>query len=419
MRTPYESEVALHLKRNYLVHCADGGLWMGAMAFVAADTIMPSLVRSLGGPTWLIALTPMLMMLGFVWPPILTAHIAESRARLLPFIIGLGVFQRLPFLVAGLALWFFGQSHPGPVLVVVALSPFISGVMGGFNWTAWLEMTSRLIPPRRRASATAIRSLIGALMGFGAGEVVKVVLADAPGPSGYAILHFIAFGILGLSLAAFVFFREPSVPPSDQAPKRSLKENLRSIPELMRSHSSLRRFLYSRLLSNSVFIIMPFLAIHAVQTADRGPAFLGSLIQAQMAGGILGNIAAGWLGDRKGGKIPLVAAYLGTILLSAIAITATGATGFLCVFFLLGASISLKLVGQSTLSLEICPPNRRPTYSSVLSGLSFPTMLLAAGASTLIQEMTGSLTLNGIVTIILMTGALLTVLPIPEPRGSS
>ena len=69
MRTPYESEVALHLKRNYLVHCADGGLWMGAMAFVAADTIMPSLVRSLGGPTWLIALTPMRRESAPHWDP--------------------------------------------------------------------------------------------------------------------------------------------------------------------------------------------------------------------------------------------------------------------------------------------------------------------------------------------------------------
>ena len=44
------------------------------------------------------------MAVGLVWPPLLTAHRVERLWRMKPFVMFTGVFQRLPYLVAGLAL---------------------------------------------------------------------------------------------------------------------------------------------------------------------------------------------------------------------------------------------------------------------------------------------------------------------------
>jgi sulfofructose kinase len=37
-------------RRNYLAHSFEGGLYMGALSFVSASTLMPTVVRSLGVP---------------------------------------------------------------------------------------------------------------------------------------------------------------------------------------------------------------------------------------------------------------------------------------------------------------------------------------------------------------------------------
>ena len=39
---------------NYAMMTIDGGLFMGGLGFLAAQTLMPKMIQSLGGPIWLI-----------------------------------------------------------------------------------------------------------------------------------------------------------------------------------------------------------------------------------------------------------------------------------------------------------------------------------------------------------------------------
>lgn len=418
-REQYELEVRTHFRRNYTAHCLDGAFFIGAMVFVAADTVMPAMIRSLGGGDWLIALMPQMMMLGFLLPPLMTAHRVERMERLKGFILTCGIFQRLPYLLAALGLLFFADSHPLAVLLLAAFAPMLSGLAGGISIGGWLEMTSRLIPARRRSSGTAIRAVSGAVIGIGAGEIIRRTLAEHPGPEGFGILHLWAFGFLCLSFVSFCLFKEVPKPLNASQPKRNLIQNLRAMPELLRSDPLYRRFIFVRFLSSAPFILTPFLGLHAVNATGGNGSFLGAIVQAQTLGGILGNIAAGWLGDRYGGRLPMKWSQVGYLLVCGGAIFSQSEWAFLLTYLVLGAAQSGYLVGQQTLAIELSPEDRRPSYFALISIVLFGGMLLIAGMSTLLQKLFASVTPAAIVVAIAMIGAHFVLEKIPEPRNRS
>lgn len=403
--------------RNYLANGIEGGIYIGGMALLSADSVLPAMIRSLGGPTWLISLMPMMMILGCVWPPLLTAHWIEQMTHVKPLCMVTGFLQRLPVGIAGIFLLTCADTHPELVLAVAALAPLVSGLLFGSSMGAWTELVTRIIPKERRASCWAIRYLVTAVIGVAAGVIVRWVLDEYPGPRGYGLLHLSCFGFLMLSYAVFAMIREMPRPLHLTTNGRGLSENLRSLPTLVRNDLRLRSFMIARVLRSGLFVVSPFLAIHALETTGNSDAYLGQLVSVQMAGAIVGNIVAGYLGDRFGGKRILILARL---ILAAVALLAAinqAGWGFLVVFFLLGFGTYADRVGGATLSVEICPEDRRPTVMSLMMTISFPSMLAAAAASTALRESCSSLIPAASVTAVCLLTSVAFLWGIPEPRS--
>jgi len=410
------AEVRQFFWRNYVSHSIEGGLFIGGMAFLAGDTVMPSMIKSLGGPEWLIALMPVIMSLGFMLPQLLTAHRVEQLQWVKPFVMFTGIFQRTPYLAAALALFLLAGTHPMLTLAIVAATPLVGGIAGGLSFSAWIELISKIIPERRRSSAWAVRYIIGAAIGIGAGSVIRSVLRDHPGPAGYAMLHLHASAFLWLSYLAFAAIRETRKPPGIIATPRGLHENLRSLPHLLRSDIQLRRFLGMRVCGLGLNIMIPFLAIYALRVTGHDESFLGHFVTAQMTGGIIGNLLAGYLGDRYGGKLPV---FIGRVLLLALSIAAVvnrSETGFVVIFFTLGFAVFLENVGATTLSIELCPHDRRPTYMAFISAVIMPCTLLAAAVSTVVRVATGGIALAAALSAALLALSFYFLVRLREPR---
>jgi MFS family permease len=406
-----------HLRLNYLAHTVEGGLFIGGMAFVNANSVLPKMVSSLGGPSWLISVMPLMMALGFVWPPLLTAHRVERLWRMKPFVMFTGVFQRLPVLVAGLTLFLLSDGYPRLVLAAVALAPLMSGICGGLSSSAWWELVARTVPANRRASVWALRQVITASLGILAGGIVAAVLDRWPGTTGYGALHLIAFGFAVMSYMAFMLVRETPAPPVEPGNSRGLLENLRGLPALIRSDRRLHSFIPMQVLGMGIYIMVPFLAIHALTVCGRSERDLGFLVVAQMVGHLAGNCLAGFVGDRRGGKLPLVFARALHVIVCGLAAFAASWWVFTAVFFLLGAGFACHRVGWATLSVEICPPERRPTYMAMLMTFALPSMLTAAGLSTAVRELSGSFALASSLGGTAVIASLLFLLKVRDPRG--
>jgi MFS family permease len=402
--------------RNYLAISIEGGFFMGGMAFLSAETVLPVIVESLNGPNWLISLVPSLAPLGFLLPSIISAHWIERMQAVKSFSMTIGIFQRLPYLVAGLALLGLGNDHPGITLTIVVAAPFLSGLIGGIGLSAFFELLARIIPEDRRASNLAIRFIIGGLIGILAGVIVKLVLTEYPGTTGYGILHLIAFTLMMLSFLFFSFIREINKNRSPQTTHRNLLHYFQTMPAFLKSDPYLTRFIAIRCTGIGFLVIIPFLALHVIEVTGADESIVGVLIVFQMLGGLLGNITAGILGDRFGNRLTLRMAKLCFILMSVSILITQSLWGFYAIYFLFGFSFYANNVAASSLMTELAPVARRPTFMGILAFITVPAILLTSGLSALIREYTGSIYPACVAAIVLLAASLVFLQTLVDPR---
>jgi MFS family permease len=391
---------------------------MGGLAFVAANSVLPVLVNLLGGPAWTISASPMLMMVGFSLLPLFTAHRIERLRRVKPLLVPATTLQRLPFLGAGLGLLLYGTDRPVVCLILVLAAPLLSGLFGGLIQPAWFELVAKTLNPNRRASVFALRNIISSAIGICAGGIITAVLQryEGEGVVGYGVLHMITFGFLFLSFLVFVQIRETSDTVRDSDHQVTLRENLRGLPPLLCAQRRLWGFIVARMLSAGIFVVVPFMAIHALAVTGRPESFVGHLVTAQMIGAILGNAAAGFLGDRFGGKVCSIIGRSTAVAVCAGVPFVREPWMFTATFGVLGAALFSEKVGANTLGIEIAPFQKRATYIASVAFSNVPAMLGASALSSAIWQLTGNFALLCVVGAALVATALAVLLTIPDPR---
>ena len=401
---------------NFWVSVIEGGAFMGGLLFLAGQTLLPDIIRQLGGSPLLIAAAPSLSALGYWVCPILSAHWVDRMHRYKPFIILCGVFHRIPYLLATIALYLAASgTFVGGALAAVVLTPVLAGIAGGLSVTAWQQLIARCIPENRRASLFATRYIVTCVLGVTAGLTAKYLYAHCSLLFAYATLHLITLALLMVSFFVFLATREPAS-PAPAVHTLTLLENLTLMPRLIAGDPTFRRYLWSRTLRNGTLILTPFLAIYARDHLHQPESFLGTLTISNMVGAILGNFWAARLGDRVGGKIPSQLALVLYILAAAWSIVAGTSIEFTLIFALLGMALYVGEVGAFTLMLEILPQRNRATYLAITVLANVPAVILAGWISSAIWKHTGGITLLAALTIVTLICSMLLLHPIKDPR---
>jgi MFS family permease len=362
-------------RRNQRLHVLEGASLMGAFGAINGNTVGTSLVESLGGNAWMVAFVPMASTLGFALGPILSAHRLDRQSHFLPALRTSLPFSRLPILLIALVLWVWG-SGPFSAWTVVS-SYFVYGVIGGLSVGAWQQLIMRTVRADQRPALFATRYLASNVLGLCVASIVGPVLAYWPGTQGYALLHGIAFIGAIVSYRLLMAVREPGAPPPAPIEQRSFLQNLRSVPSLFAGDRRLLGYLWAVVLVNSQYLLMGFLALHALRTLREAPSYVGALTSAQMVGAVAGTFVAARFGCRGGSRALLVAARLLLIGVAIGALFAARDYAFRILFAMYGAAIWVNLVGHNTMMLELLPSARRSTVLAVFSLVQVPSMLLA------------------------------------------
>ncbi len=388
---------------------------MGGAAFLSAETVLPIIVASLGGSSWMVSIVPILMVAGLMLPSVFTTHWFERRKEVKPVIMLFSMLQRLPYLIAGLSLLFIGEARPGLTLAIVLSAPFVSGLMGGITISAFFELYSRVVPANRRNSSLAVRYVVAGSFGVVAGLVVKFILEAFPGTVGYGILHLITFSLMMLSYALFCTIKEVNRNHRPEDSPTTYRAYLHSLIPLIKSQPHLLRFILMRSTGVSFLLIIPFLGLHAMNETGATESFVGLLLVAHMIGGMAGNVTAGIVGDRVGSKIPLLVAKVLFLIMSVAVIFNTSTWGFYLIYFLFGYAFYTDHICATTLMTTLAPKRRRPTFMAIVSFLSVPSLVIATILASVLHETTGSIVLSCVIVMILMTVSLGLLLGIPEP----
>jgi len=365
---PYE-------RRNHWLHILEGATLIGALGAINSNTVGTSLVESLGGQAWMVALMPLASTLGFAVGPILNAHRLDRQRYFLPALRTLLPLSRLPIFAVAVVLWVCGSSAQS--LWTVLLCTITYGVIGGLTVGAWQQLILRTVRPDRRSALFATRYLVSNVLGLGVASLVGPVLGRWPGTDGYALLHLIAFGGAMLAYRLLMAVREPSG-PAQVCEERGFWENLRGVPALFASDRRLPSYLWAVALVNSQYLLMGFLAVHALETLRQPQSYVGVLTSAQMVGAVIGTFVAARSGSLCRSRTLLIA---GRVMFLAVALGALFATHdytFRALFAVYGAATWVNLTGHNTMTLELLPPARRSTVLAVISLVQVPSMLLAA-----------------------------------------
>jgi Na+/melibiose symporter-like transporter len=273
-------------------------------------------------------------------------------------------------------LWLCGSSSLS--LWTVLLSSVVYGVIGGLSVGAWQQLILRTVRPDQRPSLFAVRYLFANILGLAIASLVGPILARWPGSDGYALLHVIAFAGAMIAYRLLMAVREPPAVQPPPVDERGFFENLRGVPALFASDRRLSGYLGAVVLVNSQFLLMGFLAVHALQTLGQGHSYVGAMTSAQMLGAVAGSFVAARVGRRCCSRTLLVASRLLLLGVALGAMLATGDYAFRVLFAMYGAATWVNLVGHNTLTLELLPSARRSTVLAVFSLVQVPSMLIAA-----------------------------------------
>lgn len=401
-------------RRNWWLHVLEGTTLIGAAAAINPNTVGSTLVESLGGAAWMVALMPMATHMGFSLGPILSAHRLDGRSEFVPVLRSMLPLARAPLLITAIALWFFGASRVSLAAVVGGALAY--GVIGGLSIGAWQQLVAKTVPAAERPSLFASRYLFSNVLGLGASALVVVVLTRLPGTEGYALLYTIAF--FGACLAYHLITRVDEPPGTIVEPTpRTFLENLRGVPALFRGDRRLRLYLTTAVLVNSQFMFIGFLAIHAQRTLRATEGYVGTLTTAQMAGAVAGTFLAARFGGRLGSRSLLLLSRALFLIVAIGGLVAESDYAFRALFALYGAALWVSLVGHNTVTLELLPSARRATVLATFSAAQVPSMLIASQLGALLWP-AGFAWVSGISAVGLLA-AWVTALKMPPPALAS
>lgn len=371
---------------------AAGIFFQGGAAAVDSSTIIATLVHGLTANTYAVGAASAILQYGWLFPQIFVAYLAQRRQRRMPFYM-VGAFGRAACLVAiagilGLAGWL-------PHGVVVALFfvlwttyAFVSGIVA----VPYNDIVARSVVSERRSRLLAIRFFGGGLLALGVAAAADRFLNSLAFPNGYAAIVLLGAGLLLVSSLSFVSAGEP-VAPQPRASDDGFIDFLQSGIEVFQTDSRFRLFVHAQCLGGVVMMALPFYVLQVIATEGTASQ-VAFLLAAQTAGALLSNALWGWWGDRYGKR----SLYEGVALFRAVPplliivwISMVGIwpfptiSGFVTVFFLLGAvgnGITIAVIGYL---MEISPDDRRPAYSGYFNALVAPAALLPLAGAAIVE----------------------------------
>lgn len=404
---------------NYTVMGLDISFFVLALSFASVYGILPLFVRHLSDANLAVGAIPAIRA-GTLLPPIFVAGLTERLRRKQPFIVGVTLFERVPYLMLAVATPLLASSNPTILLWLVYVLLAVTTIAAGVATPAWLDLIARMLPTDWRGRFFGLSSALGGLLGVAGSAGAAVLLARYDWVIGIALCFACAFVFLIISMACLMLGREP-VGPTEPVGVRPGAAAWGRLPALVRSDRNLRHYLIALVLITAASPTAAFYVIDAKEALrlTDGSASLYAVVL--LAASTIGSMLWGYIGDHAGHKRVVLGGALCTGLAPLVALVARdprwGPLAYGGVFVLAGLATSGLQLTALTFIVDLAPPDQRPTYIGLANAAQLPCALAAPLLGAALADARGYPTLFVLTAILAIAGAVLVLRFVRDPRA--
>ncbi len=220
-----------------------------------------------------------------------------------------------------------------------------------------------------------------------------------------------------VSVIPLGYVREPYATATRE--KQTLKEYLRLMPGLLKSHPDFTRYLVSQLLYAMAGISpAAFFTTFAKEHLGASNQEVARFTAVIMATGIIANPFWGYMGDRRGNRRVVLIGSLCSLTAPLLAMVTPSVEIFYLVFVLSSAGMSGAGLGHFNLVMEFAPPREVATFIALSSLSVAPIRFIMPLVGGELVDRAGYLPIF-IFSAIACLAATVLLLRVREPRASA
>ncbi len=372
-------------RRNFTLNVIDGGVFALGMSLISHQTILPVFIKNIGGTNIAVGLIPVVWMLGFNFPQIFFAHMAQRVEYKKKLMLETGLIQRLPYLILAIVTFLvIADMSATPALFIFFFMFTVAALGGSVHLPVWFDIISKITPVTARGRLFAYRSIAGGILGVGGGWLAMVILRTIAYPANFALLFILAFGIMMISFYVLTRLQEEN--PTKPSSTQHLLQNIRNIPAILKHEINFRNFLIADALVITASTANAFFTVHAFDTFRLDDSYAGLFTMVMMISTILSSMLLGVIADTFGHRLNLIIAAIGTIIACAFALTAPNVYVYLIVFFISAFTINVVVISRLSIVVEMCTESERPTFIALTNMLTSPFVLSGVAAGWVANE---------------------------------
>ncbi len=410
----FEEQVRQNYRWNFGVNAADFALYILALSFASSLTILPAFVSKYTTSNVIIGLIPTINVIGWLMPQLAAAKYVEKFDKKKRFVVIVGIWERLPWLLVTIAVVLLRNSQPFWILLAFFVCYAMFCFAGGINTPAWLDMIGKIIPENRRGQFFGISNLIGNGVGVVGALGAGYLLENMAVPWNFAICFACAFISMSISLGFVAATRETAYPVIKE--RSSLNDYLHQLAIICKTKRNYLFFLISIIFMSFNSMASGFFTVHAIGKLQLTGGAIGRFTAITLFFQTISNPLWGKWGDRSGHKNVMTASALGMVLSAITAAYANSMMGFYAVFALIGASISADTISRLSIVLEFSKPEERPTYIGLTNTLRAPFSAIAPIIGGLLSDRFSRSFVFILTASIISLGLLFLIFLVKEPR---
>jgi len=361
-------------QRNSRYHLIEGALYISTNALIALQTLMPALIKRLGGNDVLVGAWPVVVYLAFFLPQIFSANYSGQLQYRKPTVIRLGFLQRIHILILACCIGMWGASMPFLTLILLFVLYILNQVISGLVSPIWMDFFIKTTTPENRGKLIGLRTSTSAVLGLVNSFILTLFLTVFPYPLNYAVI--IGFAFLYQMSSLFVQHRIKEDNPSIISIPIRMNYLFRHVRSLIHKNSVFRKFLFSSMLLTISFTSIAFYTVSAIQRCTINEMTIGIFTILTLVGQIISGTFVGWLADLKGTKSALLICAGSLILSIGLSILATSEIWYYLIFLLVGITTGSEVAMRYYFAIECAPEDERPMYVGIMNGSLAPCYLI-------------------------------------------